>query len=645
MNRKAVILAVVGALVAMIAPAAASGPSERDVVDLILRSPDRYTAREVGTPVDLSLLFGPYTIPPGQDSNRITLDLPLNGGFLTAVAPDLVEVSTGRIPTQQEAHIHHAHWFRVTDDPDQEYYLNPGPAGLSWVFGTGEEKTQGRLDDRARLEQAAGNDWGYGIPLDGTTPQALIYMIHNKTSSVGNYFVVLDVTFIPGTREEIRAATGRDIHPLYGQLWGRTKDVTTDSPAIGADWQVTHDAVAVAAGSHLHPGGKATIVTNLGRFDPVTRKTACELAEEQSPGAGDPDGDGYLGVTILNSYKYDRVMEAWPYTENYQMGATKFGWRAPLHAGDVLRQHGLYAVHGDGDGLLGGRGSIDGLDHNWYEAMTHTGIYMDREYEGLSTPAGVCSMEALAPRMLGDDTFEQQAVSGTWLDDTGAVDPHLAAEVAEVAEDWNRWLPASPTMHQRITHGMVNHLWHGDPEPLCAQEGMPGLADYPACGPEDIATAPGPTVDTIHTAGFLYVPGDLSVQVGGAPLVPQVERGTALTFVNEDVAGNIRHTFTSCAWPCFGNYVSNFPLPTGGPGAFDTGKMGNLDPIDGGLTGDDTLPLYTLDTSDMDPGKYAYFCRVHPFMRGAFEIIEGTAGGAAASHLWSAVQRMAVRPV
>ena len=612
-------IALVLAMVGSFAPATAE---PRSPAELLLQSHERYTAREVGKPTDLSFVFGPYHIPPGQDSNRITLDLPLNEGFITAIAPTLINARTGEMPSMQEAHIHHAHWFRITSDEEQEYYTGFANSGMSWVFGTGEEATQGRLDDRARVDQANGNNWDYGIKVDPATPNALIYMIHNKTASPETFFVTLDVTFTPGTREQIKEVTGRDIHPLYGQLWGQTKDVEHDDRKIGADWEVTRDGVAIAMASHLHPGGKATIVSNLGQRA-KNGKTACENAEAEQKGAGDPDGDGFLGVAILDSFKYDRVMETWPYSENYQMGASKFGWRAPLHAGDVLRQEATYALDAKGKHDWRNRASIDDIDHHWYEAMTYTGIFMDREYKGLKTKAGVCSVETLAPRLLGKDNFRTQGLSGWW---TGkdAHEQHgddLKQGIAELKEDWNLFLPKKASRYDRARHGMVNHLWHGDPEPLCALPNMPGLRDYPKCGPKDIETAEGVPTNQIHVAGFTYIPGDLNVAAGGVRL-PTVSKGTNLEFINEDVVANVRHTFTSCEWPCVGTYVSNFPVPDGGPQSFDTGKIGNLDPIDGGITGDDTAPHYTLDTAEMDPGKYSYFCRIHPWMRGGFEIVE-----------------------
>lgn len=610
MRRVLILLAAV-AMIAAVAPASAD---ERDVVGLLSQAANRYVPGPVGVPQDLHFVFGPYVIPPGQDSNRITVDLPVRDGFVTAIAPDLIDASSGRIPTQQEAHIHHAHWFRVTNDPNQEYYpgLSFGTMGGSWVFGTGEEKTQGRLDDRARVDKAAGNNWDYGIEVDGSTPNAMIYMIHNKLASVGRYFVILDVTFIPGTRAEIEAVTGRPLHPLYGQLWGQTKTVTGESPNIGATWKVTHDSVAIASGSHLHPGGKAVVVSNTG---------------QDGRCSADLDRDGFPGVAILNSFKYDHDMRVWPYSEDFQMGASKFGWRAPLHKGDVLRQDATYALTPGSGGILD-RTSRDSMAHNWYGAMSYTGIYMDREYNdpALQTPAGECSLAALAPRLLGDDTFAVQGNASAW-GPLGAT----PEQVDEIAEDYNLFLDQAPATQPQAAaaHGMVNHVWRVS-EDRCAQPGLdltprPGRVGegnvLTPCGPADIATQEGPVVDTIQVAGFLYTPGDLGA--GATPMLPRVRQGSTLTLVNEDAALNIRHTFTSCAWPCLGTYVTNFPLSNGGPGSFDTGKLGNVDPVDGGLTGADTVPVYSfpITPSKFATGKYAYYCMIHPFMRGGFEVV------------------------
>src|SRR5688500_6551574 len=117
-------LLAVGAMMMSLVPATADPLAQRDMVKVLTQSPKRYLPSEAGKKEQLTLMFGPYVIPPGQDSNRLTIDFQLPNGFVTSVSPDLVDAASGRVPTEQEAHIHHAHWFRVTDDPNELYYTD-----------------------------------------------------------------------------------------------------------------------------------------------------------------------------------------------------------------------------------------------------------------------------------------------------------------------------------------------------------------------------------------------------------------------------------------------------------------------------------------------------------------------------------------
>ncbi len=437
-------------------------------------------------------------------------------------------------------------------------------------------------------------------------------------------FVALDVTLLHGTEAEIEAALPDvDVHSVRGTLWGQTRDAVPEYPELARDFEFPADegGTAVAMGGHLHPGGKVTHIVNLGP------NAACA--------SFDQDGDGLPGVTLLNSYKYDRIPEAGIYSEDYQIGVTKFGWRAPVHGGDVLRQYAPYAIYPEApaevpaglaerytqeewDAIKDRFVSADGEPHAWYEAMTYSGIYVDYDAPPAPLPDESapleqrCALEHFAPSLLGDDTFETQGMSSVFPKDP---DPSASLKeflAAVTLDDMQDRYPVG------VAEGMINHIWEGV-DPLC---GLGTNASY-STGPCEADSnpqwrGPGLTTDTIHIGGFAYVPGDLYLS-GPAGEMPMVSQGTPLTLINEDAALNIRHTVTSCPFPCNGEYVANYPLPDG---RFDTGKLGNLDPIDGGLTGDDTVPVYTLDTSEMDPGIYTYFCRIHPFMRGAFELIE-----------------------
>jgi plastocyanin len=63
--------------------------------------------------------------------------------------------------------------------------------------------------------------------------------------------------------------------------------------------------------------------------------------------------------------------------------------------------------------------------------------------------------------------------------------------------------------------------------------------------------------------------------------------------------------------------VANYPHADG---AWDSGTLG-YDVIDGGS------PNPVAETPpDLAPGLYSYFCRIHPWMRGAFRIEPGGMG-------------------
>lgn len=625
----------VAATAGSLLPASAEPQAQRDMVKIIQQSPKRYLDSEPGKSEQMTFLFGPYIIPPGQDSNRISADLQLPAGMIRAVSPELVEAATGRVPTEQEAHIHHAHWFRVTSEDELLYtrvgnpreqtrsIVNNAPpevaalvpqevidslpanTGLSWVFGTGEEKTQGGFAPREELEDLDGNgvpDVRYGLEIKEAERQVLIYMIHNKTAAPLEVFVTLDVDFTYGTPEQITQATGIPMRPLKGQLFGTTQSATRQNPSLITKYTAELDSTAIVSGGHTHPGSYGVIVTN------------------QGPGqkcSADFDGDGYPGVTLFASRKIDHVPGSWPYSEDFQMGVTKYGWRAPIRKGDVISQIAPHDI--DNEGKLAKRfalpgnyaypeldangntvrdldlDTVDGKPHQTFQSMNHVGMYFDPaqvpDAYGTATDADGCPLDFAAkadPYLLGADTpAVQQRLR---VSDVDGLAPYYAAGAKE---------------------GMQNHVWPSL-DPTC---GSFALATRSTCEnglawPED---GSGVETDTINIAGFQFVPGGYGLPgEQGAPA--RIKRGTPLTIVNEDALMNVRHTLTTCAWPCTGTYVANFPFMDG---LIDTNKLGNIDPIEGSPVS----PVYTLKTANLPVGYYSYYCRIHPFMRGAFEVV------------------------
>jgi plastocyanin len=129
------------------------------------------------------------------------------------------------------------------------------------------------------------------------------------------------------------------------------------------------------------------------------------------------------------------------------------------------------------------------------------------------------------------------------------------------------------------------------------------------------APAPGNTVDILKFA-FRGVPN-------AGPSVPTIEPGQSLTFHNSDANpdDNAFHTITACKDPCTGTTGIAYPI-SNGPVTFDSGELGYNGQRDS-FPGADA-PAADTDTwktpSDLPSGTYTYFCRIHPFMRGAFRV-------------------------
>jgi plastocyanin len=107
--------------------------------------------------------------------------------------------------------------------------------------------------------------------------------------------------------------------------------------------------------------------------------------------------------------------------------------------------------------------------------------------------------------------------------------------------------------------------------------------------------------------------------------IPTVKLGTDLRFTNTEGAG-IYHTITSCRFPCLGQTGAAFPLADGRTSA---GRELDIDSSELGFgVPSISAPKQRLDWSmpvtkeaGFEPGEtVTYFCRVHPFMRGAFEV-------------------------
>jgi plastocyanin len=150
----------------------------------------------------------------------------------------------------------------------------------------------------------------------------------------------------------------------------------------------------------------------------------------------------------------------------------------------------------------------------------------------------------------------------------------------------------------RPTHGHLReNSRHGG-----GRTNLPNPASLP-----DGAAVGGP----VDILSFRYSVGDLSLPgAGGHP--PVVLQGQSITFRNGDDSRGIYHSITSCKPPC--NRATGIAYPIAdGPVQFESGTLGSTIPPATGRLEWQTPP-------NLDPGTYTYFCRIHPFMRGAFRV-------------------------
>ena len=207
----------------------------------------------------------------------------------------------------------------------------------------------------------------------------------------------------------------------------------------------------------------------------------------------------------------------------------------------------------------------------------------------------MCSSDLVAVRK-GDVlstsvTYDSERAS--WYESMGIMITYMAVGDRRGADPFT----TDTDVRGVLTHG---HLAEND-----NHGGRPAPGEY-----QDMTRLPSrvlPSGTVLPIADFVYV-GDMS---NGAT-VPTVAEGGTLVFRNDDDARRIPHTVTGCTAPCAGKSGIAYPLANATP-VFDSGELGTFGPP--------TADRNTWETPrDLPPGTYTYFCRIHPFMRGAFRV-------------------------
>jgi plastocyanin len=201
-------------------------------------------------------------------------------------------------------------------------------------------------------------------------------------------------------------------------------------------------------------------------------------------------------------------------------------------------------------------------------------------------------------------TYDTKLAS--WQEAMGIMVAYIAPDSSAGLDPFARGVP----LNGKPTHGhLPENNVHGATAPAVAN---------PLTLPN--GTAPG---NTVHITNFKYLPGDLSAN-GKAKDPPTIKQGQTLTFVNDDGPIStpfnlqISHSITACAAPCNLNTGVSYPIANG-LGGFDSGQLGFGPP---GFTAFDNRQTWQTP-ANLKPGTYTFFCRIHPFMRGAFRVVPG----------------------
>jgi plastocyanin len=193
-----------------------------------------------------------------------------------------------------------------------------------------------------------------------------------------------------------------------------------------------------------------------------------------------------------------------------------------------------------------------------------------------------------------DATYDTERAS--WYESMGIVVAYMAAP----GDGANPYTSNIPTTGD-VTHGhLPENNNHGG-----ADTGAPNATKAPDGG--TIANG-------VAIAGFEYLPGNAG-GAGPAGNPPVIGAGQSFHFENFDAHAQVFHTITACAVPCNRSTGISYPLADGSVD-FDSAELG-YGPTGftaaSGRTGWDT-------PTNLKPGTYTYFCRIHPYMRGAFRV-------------------------
>lgn len=242
-------------------------------------------------------------------------------------------------------------------------------------------------------------------------------------------------------------------------------------------------------------------------------------------------------------------------------------------------------------------------------------------------------------RVVGRDRVRAFRSNARYFDERGPISWDLAMEVTR--PDWRVGVRKGDTLRVSAVYDTERASWYESmgivvtfategnrgPDPFATKvdtKGAPthghlkenenhGGAENGAPDPTKLPDG-GTLNDEVGIFGFTYTPGNIGAPgVFGQP--PVIQQGKPLTFENPDATAQVFHTITACKPPCNRSTGISYPLADGDVD-FDSGELG-YGPT--GFSAAANRHKWSTPT-DLKPGTYTYFCRVHPYMRGAFRV-------------------------
>lgn len=601
----------------------------------------------------LRIVFGPIAVKPGQNDvliQPVTIEKPQYDGYMVRFKPSLIDAS-GYSPGVENLHLHHGTWLNPNyfgGNPLQNTPLaqtNPFRAyGAGPWLATGEEKT------------IAAWPKGTGLLIKHTDAWLFLHMVHSAVFQPQVVWVTYDVDYvgvntpsgqtIKNTKGMWLDVGGGDFHaqtetypanPVYNVMRnhgtyepeaGRVTcsypvqncatynslgnasaqqgiDVSGQTgvnglPLKGKDWTIPFGFLGgtaaspgkgtlVVMGGHLHTGG---IRDDVSLVRPAYKLNAEGQTTNQINTAVTPEE---RLIHISDAYYWNaenpNAVGAPPTSWDFSMtGVSRdIGWSVNVQEGDILRLNALY------DTELGAWWENMGIVMTWVLPGEQTGYDMFAK-----NPDGsyVVSVDRRIPQTVGD-------LGALPEGDPNALPGGYGC------------LPSATTLCARgqVTHG---HYKAGDNHGSCEWAGN--------CPALQVAAQPGPLTNEITWGAFTFGESDKSMVLLNG--IPRVRKGETLRFVNADMALYLPHTATSCAWPCTGFTTVDYPLSNGnyavrsGTGFVAVDKVIDFDSSELAYgIGPAGRHDWEMSTADLDVGVYPYYCRIHPSMRGYFEVV------------------------